>query len=207
MIIEYWSVATHLGSASLMLPVLVILAVGLGQGGEGVALGRWLGGFALAAGLTLTSKILFMGWGLGIPALDFTGISGHTLLASAVLPLLGGWIFKGDGRSWHRGAAALGFVLAALVGVSRVVLGAHSVSEVLAGFALGAAVSGLALGSLRGFARNPTIFMALPLVLLLALHSGASTYLPSHQFERALALSLSGRTVPYGRSDWAAAPR
>ena len=37
---------------------------------------------------TTASKVAFIGWGLGLSALDFTGISGHAMIASAVYPLL-----------------------------------------------------------------------------------------------------------------------
>ncbi|HEY3433373.1 MAG TPA: hypothetical protein VGK09_12575 [Rhodocyclaceae bacterium] len=42
----------------------------------------------LVIAVTLIIKVMFPGWGLGIPFLDFSGISGHALLAAPQLPEL-----------------------------------------------------------------------------------------------------------------------
>ena len=82
-------------------------------------------------------QLPFYGWGIGIAALDFTGVSGHTLLATAFLPLL----LRGLPGGTRTLGACTGAGLALVVGVSRVMVGAHSVSEVLAAWLLGLAVS------------------------------------------------------------------
>jgi hypothetical protein len=74
-------------------------------------------------------------------------------------------------------------LLAAGVAVSRVMLGAHSGSEVLAAWLLGLMVSGLSLRSLKSPAEAPWFARLSPLILLLAFSHTASTYLPTHSWE------------------------
>jgi len=104
---------------------------------------------ALAAGLTLSSKVAFIGWGLGIASLDFTGISGHAMLSAATWPVMLSILAARFRPAWQRRAVAAGYGLAVLVACSRVVLGLHSPFEVMAGFLLGALASGVVLGRFR----------------------------------------------------------
>lgn len=203
---QAWEIVTHLGSASLVAPTLVIAVIGLWQSGQRAALRTWLIALSLAVALALASKLLFYGWGLGIAALDFTGVSGHALLASAVLPVLFSWLLA-FGRQGSRLPGALcGGLLAILVGISRVVLGAHSLSEVAAAWGIGLAVSVLTLATLQGPGRRPWFAPFAPLVLLLAFGSSTSTYLPTHDWEVRFALYLSGRPAAYTRQIFLAPP-
>ena len=86
-----------------------------------------------------------MGWGLGIRELDYTGFSGHSALSAAFWPIFL-WLLSARFSVGLRKAAVItGYVLAAVVGYSRLVIHAHSVSEVIAGLLLGAAGSALFL--------------------------------------------------------------
>lgn len=189
-----WQTITHLGASGLLLPIIALLAVALWQTGQQASLRFWLAGIAIAVFLTLASKIAFMGWGIGLRALDFTGISGHTVLATAVLPML----FAVAARNVRLGLA-MGGLGAVLVGISRLVLNMHSLSEVLAGWALGALVVWIATRAWRADAPTPRIARAAPLLLLLAIDTSAATYLPSHEIEIRIALALSGRSAPFTR--------
>jgi hypothetical protein len=86
------------------------------------------------------------------------------------------------------------------VGVSRVVVDAHSVSEVVAGLALGGAVGSLALG--LGSLRLRVGLWPAP---LLALWLGACALIappsPTHSMVTQLALALSGNQQPFTRAD------
>ncbi|WP_113406408.1 phosphatase PAP2 family protein, partial [Escherichia coli] len=84
------------------------------------------------------SKLAFMGWGIGIREIDFTGFSGHTALSTAFWPILIWLLTSRASSSLRGGAVLLGFVLAGIVGYSRLMIHAHSVSEVVSGFILGA---------------------------------------------------------------------
>jgi membrane-associated phospholipid phosphatase len=195
-----WRVVTHLGAAGLLLPVLAIAAVGLWQSGQQAAVRIWLLSLALATALTLTSKMLFFGWGIGVASLDFTGISGHALLASSVLPVFCNWQLASERQRISVAGVILGLLLVIGIGLSRVVLGAHSQSEVIAAWMVGALVSGLALNAMGVPTRRPWFARAAPLVLLLAFGSTASSYLPTHDWEVDLSLWLSGRSQPYTRA-------
>ena len=194
-----WQVITHFGSASLVLPIVVLISAGLLRTGQVAVLRAWILGLMAAIGLTLATKIAYLGWGLGHEAFDFTGISGHTILAASVLPVLLAWLLAGDQpRSVYVGAV-LGLLIAAVVGVSRVMLDTHSPSEVIVAWVLGAAITGVAVQGATQWIRPPWFVKAAPLVLLMSFSTPASTYLPSHELEIAVALMLSGRQQPYRR--------
>lgn len=190
------TVVTHLGSSSLLLPIIVLMAAGLWQMRQTATLRVWSVGLSVAVVLTLATKIAFMGWGLGISALDFTGISGHGLLATAVLPVLLALVLSARHRSL---ALPVGLGIGALVAVSRVALDKHSVSEVVLAWFLGSVVAWAAVRKLDSAVRPPGYVTAAPLLLLFAFNTSAATYLPSHDLEIRLALMLSGRDTPYSR--------
>lgn len=196
---HFWTTLTHFGASSVIAPTLLLLFASLWWGGERAAALRYAFALVAAVAVTLTSKLMFYGWGIGIATINFTGVSGHTLLASAVLPVVLGRVRWTQAQSFNRWGVAAGVALSTAVGVSRVVLGAHSVSEIVAGWALGWAVSALALNSLQGGTRALLAGRLVPLCLLMALHTGTATYLRSHDMEVQLALLLSGNGKPFAR--------
>lgn len=217
---ELWRVVTHLGSASLLLPTLAITAIALQAGGQARAMRVWLASLGLAALVTTVSKLLFFGWGVGVASLNFTGVSGHALLATAVLPVLFAWLLSPDaqdrasppvaGRSpvfSRRTGLALGLLVSLAVGVSRVVLGAHSPSEVVAAWLLGLGVATYTIKAMEHSRTRPWFAVLAPAVLLLAFGSAASNYLPTHDWEVRLALALSGREKAYTRHQLLAPPQ
>ena len=196
-----WLVITHLGSAGIMLPMLALSVAGLWLAGQKSALQTWLLAMAVGVGIVLASKIAFIGWGWGSAALDFTGISGHTMLASSIFPVWMGWLLAGPASRFSLRGVMLGLAIGAVVGWSRLVLGAHSPSEVVLGWLLGVAISAVACKAMkdrispRGW---DTLGTAL---LLLAFSPSLSGYLPTHQWEVRLALALSGHARPHVRQD------
>ena len=201
-----WWILTHLGASSLLLPALLLVLGGMWESGARDAAKRYLLRLVIAVGITVVSKCLFFGWGIGIAALDFTGVSGHTLLATSILPVLL------RGIPWpalqaRGGGAALGWLLAFVVGVSRLAVHAHSTSEVVAGWGLGAAVSWPTLRQLAPLALSHWASKLAPLVLLLALNTSTATYLPTHDIEVRLALLVSGQGKPFSRHQLHAGPK
>jgi membrane-associated phospholipid phosphatase len=194
-----WTVVTHLGSASLLIPILLLQCVALWPK-QPQLVKRWLLAVGFGICTTLGSKILFMGWGLGSTTWDFTGISGHALFASSMYPILFSLRSPHDRPALRYGSFGLGFALAVAVGASRVVLGAHSVSEVLLGNAIGLAVSLTVLSAMQEVSGGSRMINLAPLlVLLLALDPAASQILPTHSWEVKLALWASGHQKPFTR--------
>ncbi len=158
------------------------------------AAARWAAGLAAGTLVTTASKIAFIGYGVGSALLDFTGFSGHSMYAAAVLPVLAALV---GGRA----GAACGTVLALVIMTSRVRIGAHSWSEAIGGATLGLAIAGWTLSRYLappGAARAP---WWLPLLL-----AGWLTLLPmrappsrTHDWVVRLSLWLSDRPVPYTR--------
>ena len=140
---QAWHLFTRLGEAQILLPALLLLGLALLRRPAGRPLALWwAGALSAAALLTTVTKLAFIGWGIGWPALDFTGISGHAMFAAATYPLLLGVLAP---ARWRWPAVAAGAVLATLLGASRVVVDAHSVSESIAGVLVGGAASAVAL--------------------------------------------------------------
>jgi membrane-associated phospholipid phosphatase len=202
--VSAWTSLTALGGVGVMGPVALIVAAWLALGYRWKYAGAWLALLGAASGLVALSKIAFIGWGIGVRQLDFTGISGHALMSTAVLPVA---IFVAllPARGMIRAAGvAIGLLLGVWVGVSRVVLDAHSVSEVVAGCALGAAV---ALGFVRIAWRAesgklaPTPVAASLAAVVVALHG---VPVPTQHWITEIALQLSGHERPYVRASWKA---
>jgi undecaprenyl-diphosphatase len=83
-------------------------------------------------------------WPWLVPASGLSFPSGHAVAGTAFYPLLG-WTLGRGRPAVGRLAYALGLVPAAFVGVGRLYLGVHWPTDVLAGWALGAALSGGAI--------------------------------------------------------------
>ena len=199
----FWAPLTRFGESGILLPVGLALAIWLATAARTLRPAvECLLPLAAAVLITTVSKVAFLGFGIGIAALDFTGFSGHAMFAAAIYPVLA---FSLLGRARPSAVAlgvAAGYALALLVAASRIAVGAHSVSEALLGFLLGALASAL---TLQGLAHPPR--RAAPGVLLAGLAAWlmitpqAPPLLPSHSLVTRLALKLSDRQRPYTRAD------
>ncbi|WP_067066070.1 phosphatase PAP2 family protein [Roseateles chitosanitabidus] len=146
-LLPYWHLFTRLGEAQVLAPLAVVALLGLWAcpTQRGVAR-RWLPAFLTVLALTLGSKVAFMGWGIGSAEWDFTGFSGHAMSAASVLPLIAWLGLQAIGSAPLRlTGLSLAYALAAAIAYSRLPVGAHSPSEALLGFTLGALASGVAL--------------------------------------------------------------
>lgn len=197
-----WHLITRLGEAEILLPVAVLsaLALALRPHKRRMAL-AWVMLIGIAAAITTVSKVAFIGWGIGWAAINFTGVSGHAMFAAAIYPLLLLTLLGGHTRPRQQLALALGCAMAVLVGVSRVQVGAHAWSEVLAGWLLGGAATLVLLvltetGDMVLRPIVPIVFVAW--MAISPVHLQASQ---THSLVTRLALSLSGHQQPYTRSD------
>ena len=196
-----WMITTHLGSASIMLPMAAMIFIGYALAGHSANLARWALAMLAAVTLVLLSKIAFIGWGIGSATLDFTGISGHAMLSASILPVWLAWLLGTSERKLHQVGIILGLLLAALIAWSRVRLGAHSPSEVVAGWLLGASTSLSAYRMLRGPIPSRKLAYLASAFLLFILSPTLSGYLPTRTIEIRVALALSGHAHPYTRFD------
>jgi membrane-associated phospholipid phosphatase len=195
----FWQFITRFGEAQLLLPTALVLGAWFATAGARRAAFLWFALFGTAFALTTASKIAFIGWGVGIPRLNLTGISGHAMHAAAVYPLLLRCLASAGPRGLRAAAVAFAFALAATVALSRVVIGAHSASESVAGFALGAAASALTL-ALAALPSQPLPRWLLALlVAALLLNPTAAPSLRTHDLVTRVALAVSGHERPYTR--------
>ena len=195
-----WHLFTRLGEAQILLPALLLLGLALLRRPAGRPLALvWAGALAGAAVLTTATKLAFIGWGIGWPALDFTGISGHAMFAAATYPLLLGTLAP---PRWRWPALACGALLAAALAVSRVVVDAHSVSESVAGVLVGGAASAWALSRAGLVPVRLPWWAPLAVALWFACLPAVAPPSTTHAIVTRLALALSGHERPYVRGQW-----
>lgn len=191
-----WASLSQLGDSRLLLPIAAsLIAIGLWRGNP------WARRWALAMGaiglIVFASKLAFLGWGLGIPRLNFTGFSGHAAMSALVWPVVF-WLLMND-RVAGRSGALFGLLLALSIAYSRLPLNVHSLSEVISGFALGAA------GSLSALSGGPPIprLQRRCVIAAIVLGSCVPAVIPqvhTHQMVVAAAKALSGRVTVFDRS-------
>jgi hypothetical protein len=182
-----------------MLPCALLLILWLFSARESSRARLWLAALILAAGMTLTSKVAFIGWGVGIPSLDFTGVSGHSMVAALIWPVLLSTVAVRLWPDWRRAGVIAGYGIAVLVAVSRVVVGAHSPSEVLAGMLLGGLASGMVLRHGRVPLAMAPAWLSLSLAAWLIVVPPLAPASGMHGLVIRLALMLSNHSQPYTR--------
>lgn len=197
-----WIAITNLGSSALLLPFAVAIAACLAAGRAWRLAGLWLALFSAGVLLVVVTKVLFLGWGIGARSINFTGISGHAMLATAVLPATAYLILHRRSRRVRLAGAAAAGLIGLAVAVSRVTLNAHSVSEVAAGLALGLAVSTAFVALSRRY--EPPRLSGRVLLLVFALLFGTlyGQRLPTQRWIRDVAVTLAGRDRPFIREVW-----
>jgi membrane-associated phospholipid phosphatase len=201
----FWSHISALGG----LNVTAIVAIAIAGWLVGARCWRlslaWCLLFGVAMLLVSASQVAFIGWGIGVQRLDFTGFSGHSARAAAVYPVAA-FLLLERRPSWLRLlAVAAGALLAAAVAVARVKVGAHSISEAVLGFGVGITVALLfilrAYSNRRGAPKPLLIALGLAMLLLPRAEPDIA-----HQWLTGLALSLAGHDRPYQRGSWQLAP-
>jgi membrane-associated phospholipid phosphatase len=200
-----WPGLTRLGEAQIVLPAaLAAMGVLLLRAATRHRAAVWIVSLGAAGLLTTASKVAFIGWGLGSAALDYTGISGHAMFAAAIYPVLAATLAAGRSPPLRQGAVALGVAIALAVGVSRVMVGAHSLSEVLLGLLVGGAASGLALtvpaAATPATRRRSGPWLAAGLALWLALMPLQAPPSNTHAVVTRLSLFLAGHSQPFTRA-------
>lgn len=198
-----WDAFTWLGDTTLLLPAALWVALWLSVARRTwPAALWWVLLFGVGSSLVLVSKLAFMGWGVGSARFDFTGFSGHTELSASVWPVALWLLASRWGHAPRVAMAVAGWALALGIGLSRLVLQAHSMSEVLAGYLLGFGVS-LAFLSIQRGRPHPQVrwpLVAVSLALPLAFLRPGAPAPTQHLLER-VAVRLSGADRPFTRDD------
>jgi membrane-associated phospholipid phosphatase len=197
-----WHLLTRLGDLMVMAPAAVAILIWLCMAKEQRLALWWIGLLGGATALTVATKIAFIGWGAGIHALDFTGFSGHAMRAMAILPVLCYLILQKSPSTVRTCGVLFGFAFALCICVSRLMLHSHSVSEVIFGGLLGAAVSTSFLG-LCGALKTQVLNLsriALSMVVLFAASCAGPA--PTQEWLTDAALFFAGHDKPFGRTGW-----
>ena len=201
-----WLEITRLGEAGLLMPIGALLFIWFLLTSSRLAL-VWAAAFGLGVLIVIASKVAFLGWGIGIRGLDFTGFSGHTMLAAAIYPSVA-WFSLGPRRPKTRAVLmVIALIFAALIGMSRLEVHAHSPSEVVAGYVLGVLVALTFIGFTGPEAKPMIPIWPLVLAFLVSGLIGIGRYAPSHHIIVKLALAASGHTHPYHRDQWLHDPK
>ncbi|KAA5972947.1 MULTISPECIES: phosphatase PAP2 family protein [unclassified Pantoea] len=198
-----WRTLTYFGDSMLLIPTAVIIALVLPwKSSSQRTVWYWLLAFGLAGLLVSLSKIMFLGFGIGSARFNFTGFSGHSAMSSTLWPVMM-WLISGRWSTfWRAVTIAIGYAIPLMVGFSRLVIHAHSVSEVLAGLLLGFTLSSAFLISqrrtvLKGFSALQ-VGVAFLVPLLLMSHGRVAT---TQQFLERLSVKLAGLEKPFKRAD------
>jgi membrane-associated phospholipid phosphatase len=141
---------TDFGNLAVLLPLVAVVTVWLMATRQSRALLWWLVAVALCMGSTAVLKVYFF---VCPPLADLHSPSGHTSLSTLVygtLTIAIASIVSG----WKRGAViGAGAAFIAMIGISRILIHAHSVLEVVVGSVIG--VGALALFAWQFWPRRP----------------------------------------------------
>lgn len=198
-----WRTLTYFGDSMLLIPTAVIIALVLPWKSDNRrTVWYWLLAFGLAGLLVSISKIMFLGFGIGSARYNFTGFSGHSAMSATLWPVMM-WLISGRWPTFCRALTiGIGYLIPLMVGLSRLVIHAHSVSEVLAGLMLGFTLSSAFLLSqrrtaLKGFS-VVQVAVAFLIPLLLMGHGRVAT---TQQFLERFSADLAGLEKPFTRAD------
>jgi membrane-associated phospholipid phosphatase len=131
---------------AVMLPLAGAIAGWLVAGRAWKLAASWCLMFGLGLSVVAMSKILFIGWAAGIPSLAFKALSGHTLRATVVLPVLAFVVLQKAPLRWRIAGLVAAIVFSIVIGVLLVRFRFHTPSEVIASAILGGLLS---LGFIR----------------------------------------------------------
>jgi membrane-associated phospholipid phosphatase len=127
---------TEFGDAAVLLPLAATIGLWLLLSGAIRAAGWWGASVILCGGVTAALKIFF--WGCP-PIANLHSPSGHTSLGTLVYGAAA-LMTATEGGGWRqRIAVAVGACFVLAIGLSRLLLDAHSVPEVLFGWLIGGA--------------------------------------------------------------------
>jgi membrane-associated phospholipid phosphatase len=200
----WWHWLSLIGSLAVTGPIGVAIVVWLVAGKSWRLTAIWLALFGAGMALVVATKMAFIGWGIGVESVDFSGFSGHAMRSAAVYPVAG-FLATRSSPQWARQLGTVaGVVLAVLIAMSRVYVHDHSSSEAITGCILGLLVAAAFIWYASGEGHlalsRVLVVLCLP-VLLFAPHAEP---IPAEQWITKAALYLSGNEHPFTRASWRA---
>ncbi|MET3107077.1 membrane-associated phospholipid phosphatase [Oxalobacteraceae bacterium GrIS 2.11] len=198
----FWHLLSALGNSIITMPIALAIAIWLYVSKERLMALNWCLLLGVSLVLVVATKIAFIGWGIGIESLDFIGISGHATRGAAVYPVLFYYGLQRAPRKLNTFPVYCGVVLGILIAISRVMVHAHSISEIVSGWVLGSVVavtffammkSHIVLTSRRWLVLCSFSFILISPVARPFRADGVLTH---------LALYISGHQEPYIRGTW-----
>lgn len=103
----------------------------------------WVIAFGTAMATVAASKILYLGWGVEVAAVDFKAASGHAAGVAAVLPVTLYLLAQPLGGRRQHAALSAGWLIGLAVAMALIVHGEHAPAEALVGWCIGALASTL----------------------------------------------------------------
>jgi membrane-associated phospholipid phosphatase len=196
-----WLHLSNLADVVTMGFVAALIAGGLIFGRAWRAACVWCLLIGMGMAFVVASKIVFLGWGWGICSLDFTGFSGHATRAMAIAPVFLYLMLNRASRARQHAAVLLGVAFGLAIGVSRLALHAHSLSEVVSGWMLGGGIAFLFIwGSKNLHAFETRKYAAIIGVLALSVLPTPGVG-ATQKVLVDLSLFLSGHEAVYSRQD------
>lgn len=190
-----WNLLTYFGDSMLILPTGITIAFFMLWKADSPATTLiWLITLGISGFAVSISKLLFLAWGIGSSTFNFTGFSGHTTMSATLWPVMFWLISQRFQHDRRRLMIAVGYFVAIMVGISRLALHAHSVSEVISGLVLGSLCSGIFLYTQRS--RDMRYFTFTPLLILLILPLSLMSFgkkAPTQQLIEHLATQITGK--------------
>lgn len=199
-----WYLITSLGGAGMTLPLALAIALWLAVGYAWRLAAGWLLLLGAAIGIVTVTKLAFLGWGVGVRELDFTGVSGHAMLSTAVYPAALFLMLLPTRPAIRLIGVLLGLAAGMAVGLSRVVLSAHSPSEAITGCLVGALAAlvfvRMAWNAEPGRLSALSVTASL-MILAVTMHG---VHVPTQRWVTHIALKVSGHERPFVRARWKA---
>jgi membrane-associated phospholipid phosphatase len=134
---QWWRL-TLLGEPTVLIPVSIIIAIWLWTACSFRVALRWTALLTLGAAILVAQKLLYYVGGFSITSIRLYTMSGHAMAASFVYGSLAALLT----RDWRKFARHSAYTITATmvfgIGVSRVLVAGHHLSEAVSGLALGA---------------------------------------------------------------------
>ncbi|WAL52615.1 phosphatase PAP2 family protein [Klebsiella variicola subsp. tropica] len=201
-----WQLISFFGDSTVLLPSAAALFIVLILRKTSRLLAwQWSLLFGITGAIVCASKLAFMGWGLGIRELDYTGFSGHSALSAAFWPIFLWLLSARFSAGLQKAAVATGYVLAGVIGYSRLDIQVHSMSEVVSGLLLGSAGSAVFLILQKRSTHPASVnipwggLACLVMVPLILLHSGNKA--PTQSLLGQIVTAVGPLDKPFTRND------